>query len=121
MKKPDLEHDLKNTEWLVTKVRTSDSYAQNLYAALCNNRFQHNDVISRLCDHRWSCTWRFAGGIVSDIRMEGDYINWYCSGMGGLFKIEGEDLPTESEYVAEGTVTDEIKADLFKIGWILVD
>lgn len=121
MKTHNLEHDLRNSQWLVTKVRTSDNYAQNLYAALCNNEFQHNDIISRLCNQIWSCSWRYAGGVVADIRLEGDYIDWYCSGMGGLFKIEGADLPRESNYVAEGIVTDEIRTDLFRLGWIVVD
>jgi hypothetical protein len=121
MTKPDLEHDLRNTPWLVTKVRTSDSYAQNLYAALCNNQFQHNSIVSRLCGHVWSCSWRYAGGVVADIRLEGDYIDWYCSGMGGMIVLEGEPTPHNPHYVEEGRVTDEIREDLWRLGWIQVD
>lgn len=121
MKKHNLEHDLRNTEWLVAKVRVSDSYAQNLYAALCNNEFQHNDIVSRLCNHVWSCSWRYAGGIVADMRLEGDYIAWYCSGMGGLVELEDGENPHQIHYVAEGDVTDEIRRDLWHLGWIVVD
>ena len=121
MNRHSLEEDLRNTEWLVTKVRTSDSYAQNLYAALCNNEFQHNDIISRLCNHLWSCSWRYAGGIVADIRLEGDYIDWYCSGMGGLLKVDDDHISHNPHYVAEGQITDEIRSDLFRLGWLAVD
>jgi len=36
----NLERDMKNAAWFVAKVQASESYAQNVYAALCNNEFQ---------------------------------------------------------------------------------
>ena len=77
----NLEYDLRSTEWILEKVRSSVSYAQNLYAALCNNDFQKLDVMPILTDKFWSCSWRYAGGIVADMRQQGDYIDWYCSGI----------------------------------------
>ena len=98
----DLEQDLINNERIVTKCKTSDIYSQNLYAAMCNNRFFYGDK-------EWTCTWRMAGGIVADIRNYGEeYIDWYCSGIGVK---EGD--------VGEGFVTDEIKLDLMMMGWIV--
>ena len=112
--KDNLEYDLRSTEWICSKVRESQSYAQNLYAAMCNNDFQKLDVMPILRDQRWSCSWRSAGGIVADMRQEGDYIDWYCSGiMQEGHYIEG--------HVPESIVTDEIREDLKKLGWIVVD
>lgn len=109
----NLEYDLLTTDWILEKVRTSDVYAQNLYAAMCNNDFVKNDVWPILQDKHWGCSWRSAGGIIADMRQEGDYIDWYCSGM------RGNEAP--NKYVVEGCVTDEIRADLLKLGWIVVD
>ena len=112
--KDNLEYDLRSTEWILEKVRASDSYAQNLYAAMCNNEFQKLDVWPILKDQRWSASWRGAGGIVADMREEGDYIDWYCSGiMQEGHYIEG--------YAPESVVTNEIREDLKKLGWIVVD
>jgi hypothetical protein len=66
---------------------------------------------------------------------EGDYIDWYCSGIHG-----GPDLDDESfnaltkekqeqyiqeknkvaSYVAEGVVTEEIEDDLKKLRWLVI-
>lgn len=100
----DLEKDIK--EHLKGKIKSSDSYAQNLYAALCNNRF--------IKQEEWSCSWRYAGGIISDI-IDGTtngngYLNWYCS---GTFDIEG--------YLPEGMISEEIEKDLTELGWKSID
>jgi hypothetical protein len=85
--KNNMEYDLRTCEPILNKVRSSDSYAQNLYAAMCNMRFQKLDVVPILKEELWSASWRSAGGIVANMRMQGDYIDWYCSGMGeGLSK-----------------------------------
>lgn len=116
--KDNMEYDLRSTEWILEKVRASDTYAQNLYAAMCNKEFIKLDVMPILKDQRWSASWRHAGGIVADMRQQGDYIDWYCSGIGGgLSGDEGK----KSGYVGEGVVTDEITKDLKRLGWLPVD
>jgi hypothetical protein len=120
-----LDEELKSTDWIVEKVLENESYAQNLYAALCNNEFMKNEVWPVLSDAKWSCSWRYAGGIVADIRQEGDYIDWYCSGMGGLNqeydgKETNEQWQIRIKYVPEGTVTEEIREDLKKLNWIVI-
>jgi hypothetical protein len=110
----NMEYDLVTTDWILEKVRASDAYAQNLYAAMCNNGFIKLEVIPILKNEEWDCSWRYAGGIVADMRQEGDYIDWYCSGIRG--DGEGENL-NSIKYVAEGCITDEIRTDLQRLGW----
>ena len=113
-----LDFDICQCHWLVEKVRNNKNYAQNLYAAMCNQRWQYQDVWGVLTNQTWSCSWRSAGGIIADIRGGGeDYLNWYCSGMTGNPDNHGH---TPKQYVGEGTVTDEIREDLDQIGWIPV-
>lgn len=113
----NLEYDLRSTDWMLEKVRSSDVYAQCLYAALCNNEFRRNDTWPILTDQRWSCTWRYAGGIIADMQQKGDYIDWYCSGIRGT---DSEDEKLKG-YVPESHVTDEIRADLFRLGWSVIE
>jgi hypothetical protein len=126
--KNNLEYDLVTTDWILQKVRTRDDYAQNLYAAMCNNGFIKLDIIPILKQEEWSCSWRYAGGIVADMRQEGDYIDWYCSGIrnnGDMTKEEEQTWTDEQKarfeitkrYVGEGCITDEIRQDLQRLGW----
>ena len=128
----NMEYDLRSTEWICTKARSSDSYAQNLYAAMCNNEFQKLDVMPILSDKKWSCSWRSAGGIIADMLEVGDYIDWYCSGIRDISKpIDDEQFSQMSKeeqesylnfmkYVSESQVTDEIETDLKALGWIVL-
>lgn len=43
--KNNLEYDLRTDEVILNKVRASETYAQNLYAALCNMQYLKLDVI----------------------------------------------------------------------------
>ena len=109
--KNNMEHDLRTCEWMLTKVRECDRYAQNLYAAICNNNFiQCDDTWNILTENYWHASWRSAGGIIADMRETGDYMDWYCSGMGS--NIPGQ--------VSETIVTDEIRSDLLKLGWMVL-
>ena len=108
----NLEASIRACEWMLKKVVDNETYAQNLYAAMCNNVFQPNEVWPRLRDEYWSCSWRMAGGIVAELRGQGDYIDWYCSGIMGVGEVD-----SFQGYVSESTVTDEIRQDLFAIGW----
>jgi hypothetical protein len=84
------------------------------------------DVVPILKDQRWSCSWRHSGGIVADMLEKGDYIDWYCSGirnneLGNGLDGTVPDVSDGRDYVPEGVVTDEIKADLKKLGWLAVE
>lgn len=98
--KPRLDLDLMKSDEITNKCIHSTVYAQNLYAAMCNNLFYYGD-------NEWSCSWRSSGGIVADLRNNGEcYLDWYCSGM-----------VDKDGYVAESVVTEEISIDLMKLGW----
>lgn len=103
MRKVNLEHDLIKSDRITEKCTNSESYSQNLYAAMCNNLFYKDD-------EEWSCSWRYAGGVLADIRDVGEsYIDWYCSGIGS----------SHDGYVGESFVTDEIRSDLLQLGWTI--
>ena len=130
--KDNLEYDLRSTDWILEKVRGDDVYAQNLYAAMCNNDFIKREMWPILKDQRWSRSWRSAGGIVADMRQKGDYIDWYCSGIRDTRTLSASEIAnlTEQEqfaykagqgYVGEGCVTEEIKDDLYKLGWLVIE
>jgi hypothetical protein len=127
----NMEYDLRTSELIIEKCKDK-IYAQHLYAAMCNNEFTKNDVWPILSDKRWSCSWRSAGGIIADIRQEGDYIDWYCSGIRNTEDLTDEDLNQLSREeqeiyletkasVSESVVTDEIRKDLLSIGWLVAE
>ena len=100
--KPNLELDLMKSDYIANKCISSDVYSQNLYAALCNNRFFYGE-------EEWTCSWRHAGGIVADLRnLNEDYLDWYCSGMSA-----------KNGYVSESIITEEIRKDFGELGWTI--
>jgi hypothetical protein len=122
--KNNLEYDLVTTDWILEKVRANETYAQNLYASICNNDFIKLEVVPILRQDPdrdyWSASWRYAGGIIADMREEGDYIDWYCSGIGNDESGYGLDHRQAKGYVPEGCITDEIRNDLQRLGWAIV-
>ena len=118
-----LDFDICRDREIVQKVRSNPAYAQNLYAALCNTEWQYQDVWVMLNDKTWCCSWRYAGGVVADIRGHGDYMDYYCSG--SMFwheeDVTDEELARTKDFVPEGMVTEEIQQDLKKLGWVRVD
>ena len=121
--KNNMEYDLRASKEMCDKVKANDNYAQNLYAAMCNMTWQSREFWQELKGETWSCSWRHAGGIVADMQENGDYIDWYCSGIGnkekgfGLDGCEPVPDPEGRDYVPEGTITEEIELDLNRLGW----
>lgn len=110
----DLKQDLWQSNLFLNKIRTREDYAQNVYAALCNMRWQPADVFPILKDEYWSCSWRSAGGLVADFIGKGDYMDWYCSGIRGGASYDDD---IKQGFVPEGEVTDEIREDFARLGW----
>lgn len=100
-----LEKDLHDSDLIKEKVK-DDAYAQKLYHSLCNTEWLRTEFISLLRQDQkkdfWSCSWRYAGGIVADLRQDGCYLDWYCSGN-------------------EGLVDPEVATDLKELGWQGID
>jgi hypothetical protein len=109
----NLERDLRITTWIIDKVRGQETYAQNLYAALCNNDYQPQEVWGILNNIRWNCSWRASALIVAEIRDRESADVWYGSGSG----IKHRDL---AGFVEESYVTPEVETDLNVIGWQLI-
>jgi hypothetical protein len=103
----NLELDIRRTNWMVNKIRRNGTYAQNFYAALCNNSYQPQDVWGILKNIQWNCSWRYAADLITEIREGADY--YYCSGT--------ESYPG---YVEESFVTPEVENDIKHIGWVLI-
>ena len=74
------------------KIRTDDDFCENVWSALANKIWENNDGAE------FSCTFRYAGGLIADIRGRGNYMDWYCSGPYAI-------------------VTDEIEKGLGGLGW----
>lgn len=73
----------------------NEQFACKLYSALCNMRWKNKSNPSEV----YSCSWRYAGGLVADLRDKGeDYLDFYCSGN-------------------EGVVDEEIRELLDELGW----
>jgi hypothetical protein len=126
--KRDLIEDIYKDSEILGKIRTRDEYAQNLYAAWCNMRWCPRELWPALRQDPekdlWSASWRGAGGIVAQLRNNGeDYMDYYCSGMGGVATYdekEGEEYMNRMKFVPEGTITAEIANDLNRLGWMPV-
>lgn len=108
----NLERDIRSADWLVNKVRREEIYAQNFYAALCNNSFVPKDVWGILSNITWDCTWRYAATLIAELREDDSYIDWYCSGTG----FKGTDF---TGFVEESFITEEVELDITSIGWIV--
>jgi hypothetical protein len=86
----DLEHDIRA---LADRARRDRGFAVELYGALCNADWRHDDGTE------WCGTWRYAGEVVAQLRGRGeDYMDFYCSG-------------------GEGKITDRVAEAMDALGW----
>jgi len=124
----NLEQEIWRDDEILNKIRTSDDYAQNLYAAFCNMQWCPREIFPAIRQDPnqdlWHCSWRSAGGLVADWQGKGgDYMDWYCSGIRGGLSFDGkedDEYFAKNGYVSEGTVTEEIERDLNRLGWFPV-
>ena len=116
----DFEKELSQCEFILAKLKADRNYAQNLYAACCNMRLVKkmpadgevpSDVLRWMLtvdDYAWTASWRYIGNTIADLRDQGeDYLDFYCSAW----------LQDNSQFVAEGVVTDEVREDVRAMGW----
>lgn len=108
----DLEEDMSKDEGIISLLRHRE-IACEFYAALCNMKWvriveipEDQQIIDKLKGENrkeWSCTWRYAGGIIADIRntaynVHENYLDFYCSGN-------------------EGHVSPTVKRQFERLGW----
>jgi hypothetical protein len=55
------------------------------------------------------------------MQQKGDYIDWYCSGIRNDGYQDDLDVKYPGGHVSESCVTEEIKIDLKRLGWIVLD
>ena len=93
---PSLELALYQAKHLVKRCAADPKeFATELYEALCSNTWVHDET-----GKEFSCSWRYAGGIVSTMsHAMDDHMIYYGSGN-------------------EGAITDEVLTELDKLGWV---
>lgn len=101
----DLEQELCRNATVIKQLAEDRAFALEVYRALCNNKFiDMQDADADDTKDYWSCTWRYAGGIVASLRaahdpsIVEDYLDWYCSG-------------------GEGDVSDRVRDTFLSMGW----
>lgn len=58
-----------------------DDFAKEIYAALCNLKWR--SIFKP--EYEFSCSWRYAGGLVAEIRGKGEnYLTYYWGGGEGI-------------------------------------
>ena len=108
---PNLELDM-NNDAIVIAYLSNQEVAVEFYSALCDMRWkkistisEDEQIIKKLkgIDDIWSCTWRYSGQIIADIRDKHygtgeDYLDFYC-------------------YGNEGIVSNRVKECFERMGW----
>lgn len=91
-----LELELYQAKHIVKRCKDDPKgFGQELYRALCNITWKHVET-----GQTYSCSWRYAGGLVSTMAYGvDDHMIYYSSGN-------------------EGTVTDDVLTELDKLGWL---
>jgi hypothetical protein len=80
---------------LASRAREDRAFADQLYCALCNADWVHDDGTE------WHASWRHAAGVVAALRGRGEsYLDFYCSPSG-----------------AEGTISEPVGAAMAEFGW----
>lgn len=110
----DIFTDIIANKKMLKKIRNNELYAQNLYAGLCNNVFQKSSGYGV----DWHRSWRFIASTIATLRNQGDYLDFYCT---GISELPEDDLMQKSHkcYVRESVLTEEILSDLQSLGWSL--
>lgn len=108
----DLEAEMTKDAIVIAYLRDKEVAVQ-FYSALSNMRWKKIDMLpddERIIEKLkgidsdiWSCSWRYAGGIIADIRnvaynTKEDYMDFYCSGN-------------------EGVVSDLVRECFYRMGW----
>ena len=64
------------------RMKTDEEFCKQVWSSLANVDWTHVD------GDKGDYSFRSAGGLISDIREEGCYMDWYCSGPDGVVSEE---------------------------------
>ena len=117
----NLEEEIKKDSEIIALCKDIE-IAKDFYRALCNMRWKKSGVpedvqiMEKLQGYEpgvWSCSWRYAGGIIADIRNENhgtseDYIDFYCSGDEGYVSETVEDCFNRLGWIKQPYPDDDI-------------
>jgi len=85
-------------ESFVNEKLQNKEYANDVYLAMCNIIWKKEDITNTF-------SFREAAGLIANLRNQGEmYLDFYPAMASGTGKVEG-------------TVTNEVREDLRKIGW----
>jgi len=120
----DLIADILAADQILTKIQNDNTYAQNLYEALCTSSFQKNIISRRRKDIYWTCTPEDAAKNIAQLRNEDkDWASIDVDRSGrkksGMFGIFHGDLNTISDHADAFLIDDELRQDLFGIDWVV--
>lgn len=94
----NLEKEMKSDTEIIALCANRET-AEDFYRALCNMRWKKKSILPEVDQiveilkgeepGVWHCSWRYAGGIIAEIRNENhgtseDYLDFYCSGNEGM-------------------------------------
>jgi len=90
----DLEAALKSDAAFLERVKDLD-FAKTVYATFCNREWINGS------GDRWSCSWRYAGGLVAEARDEGeDYLDFYLDDLAGDGRLPSNAAALDGEFLA---------------------
>ena len=84
---------------LIPKIMDDEQFATDVYNALCNMRWKEVGN----SDNIYSCSWRYAGGLIAEMRGNSgwmNYIDLYCSGSEGIVVKQVEKIFNELGWVS---------------------
>jgi hypothetical protein len=82
-------------ECFISDIRDNNDFCVEMWGALANVEWHHvKEPYGRV-----SYSFRFAGSLIANIRGDGDYMDWYCSGPSGV-------------------ISEKIRRTLKKHGWL---
>lgn len=105
-----LEQNIKNTKWLVQKIKKNQFYAQNLYAALCYHTFVKANAYDILCANHVTINSLAAAQLMIEFYPETIELDWIPT---NVYKIA-------AGFVRPGYITSEVAQDLNQLGWKVI-
>lgn len=103
------EQDLMDSDEFKQKLRVDENFAQAFYCALENQAWGKDGDV-------YTCSFRYAGGLVANLRCMGEgYMDFYCCGR-GIFDDE-EPIQEGPTAIRSCTIRPDVAEELAKLGW----